>query len=133
MRKVLSLGALAVMFATTTQAAPPSGIYQTERGDTGGFLHVVMGPCAKAPAKACGTIKSAFDKNNKPRGDYEHAGKPIVWDMSENSDGSFSGGKIWSPDRDKTYRSKMSVDGSRLKVSGCIGPICRSQSWQKVK
>lgn len=133
MRKTLTAAFFGVMFASALQAAPPMGVYQTERGDTGGFLHVKMGPCAKSPAKACGTIMAAYDKNNAKRTDYEHVGKPIVWDMAERSDGSFAGGKIWAPDRDKTYRSKMSVSGGGLKVSGCVGPFCRSQSWQKLK
>jgi uncharacterized protein (DUF2147 family) len=134
----LTKGALALLLlgtlgAGSAMASPPEGIYQTEPGDTGGFLHVRMGPCGKSVAKACGTILQAYDKTGKPVADYPHANKPIVWDMAERSDGSFSGGKIWAPDRNKTYRSKMSVNGDRLKVSGCIGPICRSQTWVKVK
>jgi len=45
----------------------------------------------------------------------------------------YSSGKIWAPDVDKTYRSKMALNGNTLKVSGCVGPICRSQNWTRVK
>ena len=46
--------------------------------------------------------------------------------------GSYSGGKIWAPDTDKTYRSKMTLSGNALKVSGCVGPICRGQTWTRL-
>ena len=52
--------------------------------------------------------------------------------MAADGGGKYSGGKIWAPDRDKTYRSKMELSGDRLKVSGCVGPICRGQTWARV-
>ncbi|MEO0924159.1 MAG: DUF2147 domain-containing protein, partial [Pseudomonadota bacterium] len=38
-----------------------------------------------------------------------------------------------APDRDKVYKSKMSLSGNALKVSGCVAVICRSQNWVRVK
>lgn len=128
MKKLLATALISL--STTANAQDLSGVWQTEAGDTGGFLHVTIAPCAD---KICGTINRAFDANREAVANYEHAGKPIIWDMSSDGTGSWSGGKIWAPDRDKTYNSKMELSGNILKVSGCVLVICRSQSWQKVQ
>ena len=59
----------------------------------------------------------------------------MLWDMSADGDGYYSGGKIWAPDADKTYSSKMSLSGSTLVVKGCVagGLICRGQDWTRLK
>ena len=60
-------------------------------------------------------------------------GKKIIWDMEAQGDGYYSGGKIWSPDRDKTYKSKMTLSGSKLAVEGCVMMICRDGgTWSRV-
>ena len=128
------LACIFLVFGLTSaaHAQDVNGIWQTEPGDTGGFLHVTIAPCGD---KTCGTIRTAFDGNQAVVTDYEHLGKPIIWDMTSNGNGAWSSGKIWAPDRDKTYRSKMALSGNALKVSGCVagGLICRSQNWVRVK
>ena len=62
----------------------------------------------------------------------QDTGRALVWDMVPAGGGAYKSGKIWDPGADKTYRSKMQLEGNMLKVSGCIGPICKSQSWKKV-
>ncbi|MDZ7906609.1 MAG: DUF2147 domain-containing protein [Cypionkella sp.] len=52
-------------------------------------------------------------------------GKRIVWDVAPRGDGLYDGGKIWSPDRDKTYSAKLQLSGNALAVSGCVLGICR--------
>lgn len=110
-----------------------SGLYQTEAGDSGGVLHVAFEACAKDEGLTCATIMAAFDKDRVEVADYAHLGKPIVWDMREIGGGKFGNGKIWDPSSDKTYKSKMRVRGTALRVLGCVGPICKTQNWQKVK
>ena len=63
----------------------------------------------------------------------ENIGKRMIWGMQANGDGSYSGGKIWAPDRDKVYSSKMSLSGNALEVSGCVLVVCRAQSWTRVQ
>ncbi|MCF6233358.1 MAG: DUF2147 domain-containing protein [Rhodobacteraceae bacterium] len=112
-------------------ADPVGGTWKTAPGDTGGYLHVAIGSCG---AKLCGTIRAAFDKAGVQDANYEHLGKKIIWDMNVDGEGSYSGGKIWAPDVDKTYKSKMALNGSTLEVKGCVagGLICRGQDWQRV-
>lgn len=68
-------------------------------------------------------------------GEYKspNIGKQLVWDMAAKGNGAYKGGKIWQPSTDKIYRSKMSLSGDVLKVSGCFGPICKKQTWMRVK
>ncbi len=42
-------------------------------------------------------------------------------------------GRIYNPDDGRTYRSRINrnADGS-LAVKGCVGPICRTQTWMPV-
>lgn len=119
-----------VALAGMAGAQDVSGIWQTEAGDTGGFLHVSIAPCGD---KVCGTINRAFDQNSQVVDGYEHVGKPMIWDMAADGDGKWSKGKIWDPSADKTYKSKMELSGDTLNVSGCVLVICKSQSWRKVQ
>jgi len=130
MKKLLLVAALAL--PGLANAAPLTGQYQTAPGTTGGFLHVEMGPCSDNPALTCGTILRAFSADGSPDPAYEHLGKPIVWNMADKGNDHWSGGKIWAPDDDKTYNSKMSLNGDVLKVSGCVLIFCRDMNWQKL-
>ena len=124
--------AASMALAGAAQADPVAGLWKTAPGDTGGYLHVAMAPCGSA---VCGTIKAAFDGSGAPYADYEHLGKQLVWDMAAEGSGAYGGGKIWAPDRDKTYASKMRLSGAALEVKGCVagGLICRGQTWTRVK
>lgn len=107
----------------TWNAAPP---------DAEGSLHVTIAACGAA---YCGTIAAAFDETGAPSPDYEHLGKPMIWDMVSDGSGGYEGGKIWAPDDDKTYRSKMRVENNVLIVQGCVagGLICREGGrWARV-
>lgn len=131
--KHLILAAAVVLGAgSAAMAEPVAGTWKTEPGDTGGYLHVAVAPCGGA---VCGTILTAFDANGVESGDYEHKGKKMLWDMEADGGGSYSGGKIWAPDADKTYSSKMSLSGNTLTVKGCVagGLICRGQDWVRVQ
>ena len=77
-------------------------------------------------------IRKAFNASGQEI-PSDNIGKRMIWDMQARGDGNYAKGKIWAPDRDKTYRSKMALSGRTLKVSGCVLGICRSQSWKKIK
>jgi len=140
-RKVGSIF-VALLFLALTQypsaaenlsAESVSGLFQTEPGDSGGYLHVRVGPCSENPEQVCGMIESAFSENGDVSTDYEHLGKKMLWKMVDKGNGKYASGKIWAPDRDKTYRSKMQISDTGLKVKGCVGPICRAQNWKRVE
>ncbi|MCG7519214.1 DUF2147 domain-containing protein [Ruegeria sp. Ofav3-42] len=133
MKKLTLATAFAAMAASAAAADPVDGLWKTEPGDTGGYLHVSIAPCGSA---ICGTIDSAFDGQGNQQLNYENLGKQIIWDMVPEGGGSYDDGKIWAPDRDKTYSSKMSLDNQNtLTVKGCVagGIICRGQTWTRVQ
>ena len=125
------LYALALVVSGAANAQDVNGTWQTQAADTGGFLHVNIAPCGD---KVCGTISQVFGPDRKAVKNHEYLGKQMITQMVADGSGKWSKGKIWAPDTDKTYNSKMELTGAdRLKVSGCVLVICRSQTWAKVQ
>lgn len=128
--KHLTLGiALGIAVATPAMADPALGKWQTQPDDNGNFGHVEIAPCGAA---LCGTLVRAYGAGGAPRG-RDRVGTRLLWDMAATGDGTYGGGKIYSPDRDKTYNSKMELSRDRLEVSGCVLGICRGQTWVRVQ
>ncbi|CAN0593533.1 unnamed protein product [Ectocarpus sp. 12 AP-2014] len=127
--KRLTLAALAIMIAMPVFADPVLGLYKTQPGDDGKFGHVELYQC---DASICGVIRKAFDASGKETSS-DNIGRRMIWDMKAQGDGAYGKGKIWAPDRDKTYSSKMELSGNALKVSGCVLGICRAQAWTRIK
>lgn len=129
--KTTTAGLAALMLtATAALADPATGMWRTEPGDTGGYLHVSVYECGSS---ICGAIRKAVDANGQPVADYEHLNKRMIWDMAAKGGGTYSGGKIWAPDSGKTYSSKMQLSGSTLTVEGCVFGICRGQNWTRLQ
>lgn len=110
-------------------ADPVLGTWKTQPGDDGNYAHVTISQCG---SQICGVLGKGFDSAGKTI-DSPNIGRKMIWDMNADGGGSYSGGKIWAPDRDKTYNSKMALSGNTLKVSGCVLGICRSQTWNRLK
>lgn len=119
-----------VLAAGAAHADPVHGTWKTKPDDNGNFGHVKIAACGPA---ICGTLVKAFDGSGKEI-ESPNVGKQIVWDMIAYPDGVYDDGKIWSPDRDKTYSSDMKLSGDSLSVRGCVLGICRDGgTWTRVK
>lgn len=106
------------------------GVWQTKPDDNGNFGHIEIKPCGAA---FCGTLIKAFDSAGAEV-ESDNVGKQIVWDMMAMGDGTYEDGKVWSPDRDKTYNSYMVLEGDGLSVKGCVFGICRDGgTWTRVR
>ncbi|MCA1337135.1 DUF2147 domain-containing protein [Pseudooceanicola marinus] len=127
MFKALVAAGFVALGAGAAMADPVEGIWKTEVDD-GSYAHVTFAPCGAA---LCGVISRTFNNS----GEYQSAnrGKPIVWDMQAEGNGKYGDGRIWQPSTDKVYRSKMELSGDVLRVAGCVGPICKRQTWTRVK
>ncbi|MGI9390875.1 MAG: DUF2147 domain-containing protein [Boseongicola sp.] len=124
------LAALVVVAAAPAFAADPIvGTFKTQPGDDGNYGHVQIFECDSA---ICGVIRRAFDVSGTEI-ESENIGKRMIWDMQAKGGGKYSGGKIWAPDRDKVYNSKMELSGTMLSVSGCVLIVCRAQTWTRVE
>jgi len=126
MRAICAAGAMAWL-AAAGHADPATGTWRTQPDDNGNFGLVEMATCGAA---LCGTLGKSYDSAGNVL-DSPNTGRRIVWDMQPRGGGSYGGGKIWAPDRDKTYNSRMTLDGDRLKVEGCVLGICRGQTWTR--
>ncbi|MEM6388000.1 MAG: DUF2147 domain-containing protein [Pseudomonadota bacterium] len=129
MNRIIAIAAAAATLAAPAMADPVLGMYQTQPGDEGNYAHVQIYEC---DANICGVIRKAFNSAGQQI-ESDTVGKRMIWGMEAQGSGKYGKGKIWAPDRDKTYSSKMELAGSTLKVSGCVLGICRGQSWSKVK
>ena len=125
---MLALGL--VFVATAASADPVEGLWKTKPDDNGHYGYVQIEPCGPA---FCGRLVKAFDQAGAEIAS-PNIGKQIVWDMIAQGEGAYGDGKVWSPDRDKTYSSKMQLSGNSLAVSGCVLMICRDGgTWTRVQ
>lgn len=126
MKKTVLTVAL-TMIAGAASADPALGRWQSEPGETGGYILVDISMCG---ARLCGKIVDVKGNDNT-----SIIGSDIIKNMGKSGDGTYAGGTIWAPDTDKTYKSKMELtNANTLKVSGCVagGLICRGQTWSRV-
>lgn len=129
MKQLLISAGLALGLAGAAAADPVEGAWRTQADDDGNFGVVTIAQCGPA---ICGTITSAYDSSGQPVGG-PNIGRRMIWDMVPAGGGAYEGGKIWAPDRDKVYNSKMQLSGDRLKVEGCVLGICRGQTWARAR
>jgi len=129
-RPILAVALLATSSSAFADGA--HGVWRTESNDSGGYLEVTIGPCESDPGLTCGIISNAFGKDGADPG-YENLGKLMIHDMKLQGADSYAGGTIWDPEKDKTYKSKMSVKGDDLDVEGCISFVCIGEDWKKVR
>lgn len=130
MKKFALAAALTVLGTAAFAADPVEGTWKTKPDDNGNFGHVQIKPCGNA---FCGTLVKAFDGSGKQI-ESPNVGRKIVWDMVAYGDGLYDDGKVYSPDRDKTYNSEMKLNGNSLTVKGCVLGICRDGgTWTRVK
>ena len=122
-RLALALAA-ATAFAVPAAADPAEGTWRSQPGETGGYIHVRIATCG---SNVCGTITDVVGNTNT-----SIVGRRIIWDMQPRGNGQYRGGKIWAPDQDKTYNSKMTLSGNSLQVEGCVAVFCRGQTWTRI-
>ena len=128
--KLIALSAAVIIGAASTAAADPIfGIWQTAGDDNGHFGHIELSACGD---KVCGVLVRAYDETGAQI-DSANVGRQLVWDMENIGGGEYDHGKVYSPDRDKTYNGEMELTGDQLNVKGCVLGFCRSGGvWQRV-
>lgn len=131
MKRFALLVAFLTGFAGAAFAEPVIGTWATAPDDNGNYGHVEISACGE---KICGVLVRAFNGDGEQI-ESDNIGRRIVWDMVAQGEGQYRRGRVYAPDRDKTYRSKMDLAGDALDVSGCIlgGVICRAARWTRVE
>ncbi|MEL6570980.1 MAG: DUF2147 domain-containing protein [Pseudomonadota bacterium] len=126
---MMAVAGAAIAVAGAASADPLHGVWQTSKDDNGNFGFIQVAPCG---SQICGTLIKSFDTNGTEI-QSANTGRQIISATVANGDGTYSG-KVYSPDRDKTYSSKLVLSGNQLAVSGCVLGICRNGgTWVKVQ
>ena len=125
----LIAAAVFVLAAGAAGADPLEGTWQTSADDNGNYGHIQVSACGDA---FCGVLTRSFGAGGAEI-ESENIGKRIIWDMKALGGGKYGRGKIWSPDRDQVYNSKMTLGGDTVNVKGCVLIICRDGgTWHRV-
>ena len=130
------LAALALLGAASAPAPAPIGGHWIT---VDGKALVEIGTCG---AQTCGRIVRVLKVDpTKPTTDTNNPNKalrtrPIVGMVFLTGfapDDDRWRGRIYDPESGKSYRSELIRTGNSLKVKGCIGPFCRTQTWTAAK
>ena len=129
MRKLVMMTAVLGLGAGMAMAEPLLGTWQTSKDDNGNSGLIVVAPCGDM---LCGKLVKSYDETgNETQSD--NIGRNIISETVPVGGGEYKC-KVYSPDRDKTYNSKLELQGDRLRVSGCVMFICRDGgTWRKVQ
>ena len=128
------------MATTARAAAPITGLWVVQAGNAA----VDIQPCG---TKLCGAItwmKEPLNAQGKPKTDIHNpdparqgdpvCGLKILYDFTQNSDGGWSGGKIYDAQHGDIYSSNMHVaaDGT-LALRGFVGLSLfgKTQTWTR--
>lgn len=130
----MKLTSLAIVFSTFAVGAafaadPLEGMWRTTKDDNGNSGLIQVAPCGD---KLCGKLVKSYDANGKEMASA-NIGKNIISQTEASGGGAYTG-KVYSPDRDKTYSSRLMLTGDTLKVQGCVFGICRDGgTWMRSK
>ncbi|WP_371309558.1 DUF2147 domain-containing protein [Hyphomonas sp.] len=57
---------------------------------------------------------------------------PLLWGYSRSGEG-WRDGRLYNPETGQTFRSSLElVSANQLRVQGCLGPFCRTQTWTRI-
>jgi len=116
--------AFVASFVTLPAFADITGSWLSAKNDEGKQISVEIYNCGEL---ICGKITAVHNSDNT-----SIIGTEIIENMAKKSDSKYSGGRIYAPDDEKWYKSKIKVkDENTLKVSGCVAVFCRSQIWTR--
>jgi uncharacterized protein (DUF2147 family) len=116
----------------------PTGIWLTQAGDakvrvskcSGGICGVVV--WLKDPINPATGKPQVDDKNPNPSlAKRLMIGLPLFSGMQASGPNKWSG-QIYNADDGNSYASNVSVSGpGTLKVEGCVGALCGSETWTR--
>lgn len=139
MRFVVALiaGGIFAGAASAHDISELSGRWRTQRH--GAYVDIADcgdgSPCAVlawvAPAVANG---ATTDERNPSRSLRARplVGVPVLWGLRA-TDRGWDEGRVYNPDTGQTFRAFIRPSPRRqLLVTGCLGPLCRTEIWTRV-
>ena len=129
MKRIAITAAALFALAAPAFADPLEGMWRTAKDDNGNSGLIQVAPCGEA---LCGTLVKSFDANGNDMASA-NIGRQIISQTVARGNGEYRG-KVYSPDRDKTYNSRLQLTGDTLAVSGCVIGICRDGgTWTRAQ
>ncbi|MCM2560661.1 DUF2147 domain-containing protein [Lutimaribacter sp. EGI FJ00015] len=119
--------ALVLLTGGAAQAEPIVGTWLTGPDNKDQVAHMQITSCG---ASFCGKVLRAFGSEGQ-QVTTPNVGKRVIWDVTAQGSGTYRG-KVLLPLYRTTVDGLFSVVGDRLKLKGCMGPVCRTQSWTRV-
>ncbi len=129
MRKTLLSAVALAGLAMPAMADDLIGNWRTAPDDNGntGIVQVVQ--CGTS---LCGTLVQAFDSSGAQIAS-DNIGRQIIWDTNPTSEAGQYRGRLYSPDRDAEYNSRLTLSGNSLAVCGRLLGIQRcGGDWTRV-
>lgn len=140
MRTKLIAAVLALLPLVASAAAPsPVGRWKTFDEETGKprlIVDVYEAANGTLAAKVVETLYAPNANCDACTGDKKNApitGMVIFWNQKAVDADSFAGGSVLKLSNGKTYKSKLELvdGGNKLEVYGCLGFICKHQTWTR--
>jgi uncharacterized protein (DUF2147 family) len=140
MRTKLIATALALLPLVAAAANPsPVGRWKTFDEDTGKprlVVDVYQAQNGTLAAKVVETLyapNAACDACTGPKKNAPITGMVIFWNQKPVDADSYAGGTVLKLSNGKTYKSKLELvdGGNKLDVYGCLGFICKHQTWTR--
>ena len=131
MTRIISLLLMTLLAAGAAMADPIEGLWRTAPDDHGDIGYIRVSSCG---ATYCGILERAENAQGEAI-QPDTLGRKIVWNLSHSTTTQYQG-RIYAPDRDKEYMSKLDLSGNRISVNGCVlgGLICRNGGqWTRVQ
>lgn len=110
-------------------ADPILGTWQVEPDHKGQVGQVLIRRCGAA---FCGHVMKVHDRNGRSVV-TRSMGRDLFWGLKARGEGQYDGGRVRIPLYDRDYDAKARLSGDRLRVLGCLGPLCDGQTWQRLK
>ena len=123
MTRIAAAIAALVLSAGAAAADPIEGTWRTTQDDNGNYGLIQVGPCSGNAAQFCGILVRSFDSSGSQISSPNN-GRAIITQAVPQGGGEYRG-KIYAPDRDRTYNSRLQLSGNSLAVSGCVLGVCR--------
>ncbi len=137
---MLALPLLAASWAASAQNATPVGRWKTLDDKTGKPMTVTEiyeaknGTLAAKIVENLGLPPTCKDCSGKYK-NQPYVGIVTLWNLKP-VDGGWGSGSGYKPSEDRSFKAKLvklSKDGSKLEVTGCImGILCRTGEWVRV-
>lgn len=126
--RILAAAAVAMALGSAASADPLVGTWRTAPDDNGHTGLIEVSVCGTS---LCGTLVQAFDASGGQMAS-PNIGRQIIWDTNPTGDGGYRG-RLYSPDRDAEYNSRLTLAGNRLQVCGRLLGIQRcGGDWTRV-